>query len=185
MAAPLTYEFVCELDLPHTTSYVKRSAPKAEGAASADHVGEVFLGSVFQGLSGDLPRPPGDRPARARRLHHAFRRFLDAVASGAYPLMGSGGKGPLIRPHQLLDACARSPIVRARYSDLVRMSVAALAGLVAGDQAEGELRPDVEPETVAQMALALIIGAQTMGDLGLSLDAAALGLAVEKMLASA
>ena len=98
--------------------------------------------------------------------------------------MATGGKGPLVRPHQLLDACARSPVVRERYRDLVRLSVGAVAGLVKSDQDEGDVRSDVDPETVATMALALIIGAQTMNDLGLELDPAQLGSAIEHMLAS-
>ncbi|HEY2516833.1 MAG TPA: TetR/AcrR family transcriptional regulator, partial [Polyangiaceae bacterium] len=38
-------------------------------------------------------------------------RFVRAVASGEYPLMREGG----VRPHQLLDACARSPSIRKKY----------------------------------------------------------------------
>jgi hypothetical protein len=96
--------------------------------------------------------------------------------------MASGGKGPLVRPHQLLDACARSTVVRERYRDLVQLSVQAVAGLVKDDQADGEVRSDVEPQTVASMALALVIGAQTMNDLGLSLDPARLADGIERML---
>ena len=99
--------------------------------------------------------------------------------------MATAGKGPLVRPHQLLDACARSPIVRERYRDLVKLSVGAVAGLVKSDQDDGAVRSDVDPETVATMALALVIGAQTMNDLGLALDPARLASAIEHMLASA
>jgi TetR/AcrR family transcriptional regulator, transcriptional repressor for nem operon len=143
--------------------------------AVMDQVGESFLAGVFA----QMP----DLTGGGRRLHHAVKRFVDAVASGAYPLMATGGKGPLVRPHQLLDACARSPIVRERYRDLVQLSVGAVAGLVKSDQDEGAVRSDVDPETVATMALALVIGAQTMNDLGLALDPARLASAIEHMLA--
>jgi TetR/AcrR family transcriptional repressor of nem operon len=143
--------------------------------AVMDQVGETFLASVFS----QMPELAGG----GRRLHHAVKRFVDAVGSGAYPLMATGGKGPLVRPHQLLDACARSPIVRERYRDLVQLSVGAVAGLVKSDQDEGAVRSDVDPETVATMALALVIGAQTMNDLGLALDPARLAGAIERMLA--
>lgn len=143
--------------------------------AVMDQVGETFLASVFS----QMPELAGG----GRRLHHAVKRFVDAVGSGAYPLMATGGKGPLVRPHQLLDACARSPIVRERYRDLVKLSVGAVAGLVKSDQDEGAVRSDVDPETVATMALALVIGAQTMNDLGLALDPARLASAIERMLA--
>jgi len=155
--------------------------------AVMDQVGEAFLGSVFEGLTTASAAPTSAAPGghtRARRLHHAVRRFVDAVGSGAYPLMATHGKGPLVRPHQLLDACARSPIVRERYRDLVSMSVGVVANLVKEDQDDGEVRKDVDPTTVASIALALIIGAQTMGDLGLSLDPAALAAVIEKMLAT-
>jgi len=153
--------------------------------AVMDRVGEVFFASVFQGLAAQAPVAASEGkggPVRARRLHHAVRRFVDALGSGAYPLMGTAGKGPLIRPHQLLDACARSAIVRERYRDLVQLSLGAVAGLVKEDQDDGEVRKDVDAQTVASMALALVIGAQTMADLGLPLDPAVLAGAIEKML---
>jgi AcrR family transcriptional regulator len=157
--------------------------------AVMDHVGEAFLASVFLDFAGGGSASPTEpkasarrKPARARRLHHAVRRFVEAVSSGAYPLMASGGRGPLVRPHQLLDACARSAVVRARYRELVQLSVGAVASLVSADQDEGEVRRDVEAETVASMALALVIGAQTMSDLGLVLEPSALADAIERML---
>jgi AcrR family transcriptional regulator len=152
--------------------------------AVMDQVGESFLASVFSQMpelaSGE--RGAGAGAPRGRRLHQAVGRFVDAVTSGAYPLMATDGKGPLVRPHQLLDACARSSIVRERYRSLVQLSVGAVAGLVKHDQDDGAVRDDVDPETVATMALALIIGAQTMSDLGLTLDPAHLASAVERML---
>ncbi len=156
--------------------------------AVMDQVGEAFLASVFEGLTADAAAAAATaqvgRPVRVRRLHRAVRRFVDAVGSGAYPLMATPGKGPLVRPHQLLDACARSPVVRARYRELVQLSVGAVASLVKQDQDDGEVRKDVDAQTVASLALALVIGAQTMGDLGLDLDPRSLAAAIEKMLAT-
>ena len=143
--------------------------------AVMDHVGESFLASVFDQL--------GAQPQQ-NRLHHAVRRFIDAVSDGTYPLMASAGKGPLVRPHQLLDACARSPVVRERYRELVELSVGAVSVLVKADQDDGDVRDDVDAQTVATMALALVIGAQTMNDLGLALDPAHLASAIERMLRS-
>ena len=149
--------------------------------AVMDQVGEQFLASVFSQM--ELGSP--DATASGGRLHQAVRRFVDAVGSGAYPLMATAGKGPLVRPHQLLDACARSAVVRERYRDLVQLSVGAVAGLVKGDQDDGAVRTDVDAETVATMALALVIGAQTMNDLGLALDPQHLASAIERMLTRA
>ena len=153
--------------------------------AVMDLVGARFLAGMFEGLSADAAAAATEAAGgktRARRLHHAMRRFVEMVGSGAYPLMATAGKGPLVRPHQLLDACARSPVVRERYRELVQMSLGAVAGLVRGDQEDGEVRKDVPAETVASMALALVIGAQTMADLGMPLDAGTLAAAIEKML---
>ncbi len=155
--------------------------------AVMDHVGALFLAGMFEGLSAAAAAAAATAATagktRAPRLQHAMRRFVDMVGSGAYPLMATTGKGPLVRPHQLLDACARSAVVRERYRELVGLSLGAVAGLVRSDQEDGEVRKDVEPETVASMALALVIGAQTMADLGMPLDAGALAGGIEKMLA--
>ena len=153
--------------------------------AVMDQVGALFLARMFEGLNADAAAATAATvgKTRARRLHHAMRRFVDMAGSGAYPLMATTGNGPLVRPHQLLDACARSAAVRERYRELVGLSLGAVAGLVRTDQEDGEVRKDVEPETVASMALALVIGAQTMADLGMPLDAGALAGGIEKLLA--
>ena len=151
--------------------------------AVMEQVGAVFLASVFEGLGADGPATrSASPPPQRKRLHHAVKRFVEAVSSGAYPLISSSGRGPLVRPHQLLDACARSPVVRERYRELVQMSVSVVSGLVHADQQDGDVRTDVAPDAVASMALALIIGAQTMADVGLTLDAAVLGHTIEKLL---
>src|SRR5262249_34282992 len=60
-----------------------------------DRVGTAFLDGVLA--------VPSD-------LSATVQRFLEAFLSGVYPLTQRGG----VKPHQLLDACARSAIVRAR-----------------------------------------------------------------------
>ena len=77
---------------------------------------------------------------------------------------------------------ARGPMANTGKGTLVQTSLAAVAGLVRSDQEDGDLRRDVPPETVAAMALALVIGAQTMADLGMPLDAGALVGGIERML---
>jgi TetR/AcrR family transcriptional regulator, transcriptional repressor for nem operon len=96
-------------------------------------------------------------------LTGAVARFVEASASGRYPLMPEGG----IRPYQLLDACARSEVLRARYVALVRSSTARIAGLVAEGQTSGAIRDDVSADHAARFAMALIVGLQTLADLGL------------------
>ena len=99
-------------------------------------------------------------------LAATVQRFVGAVASGAYPLTREGG----VRPHQLLDACVRSPAIRARYVALVEDSLARTAHLVKRGQRDGTLRFDLDASAVASIILAAVIGAQTMIELRVPVD---------------
>lgn len=137
--------------------------------AVMDQVGWAFLQQVF----------PQDRTEED--LSAAVLRFVEAMASGSYPLTKKGG----VRPHQLLDACARSKRIRERYVALVAASIERVEGLVARGQGEGLVRKDVRPEDVARLLLASVIGAQSMLELGVELDAPALAWTVLRLLGSA
>jgi TetR/AcrR family transcriptional repressor of nem operon len=164
--------------------------------AVMDHVGQAFLASVF-----DEQARAGE-PRRGHLLGDTAARFVDAVRSGRYPLMrGDAGASrharpgkaagsskaapaPAIRPHQLLDACARSEVVRARYRDLVETSAAGVAALAAEDQRAGTIRADVDAKAMGQMALALIVGAQSLTEIGVALDPASLAESLMTLLTS-
>ncbi len=111
-------------------------------------------------------------------LVSAMHRFVEASASGKYPLMPAGG----IRPHQLLDACARSKALRDRYLGLVDMSVARVRELLERGQADGVVRGDVAPASAATMVLGLVVGLQTLADLGVPIDLGPLAADVLKLL---
>jgi AcrR family transcriptional regulator len=98
------------------------------------------------------------------------QRFVAAIGSGFYPLTRRGG----VRPYQLYDACARSPEIRARYVEIIRLAISKLAVVVEGEQREGALAGNVAAGDVAALLLALAIGAHTMLDLELPLDTLAL-----------
>lgn len=110
----------------------------------------------------------------------AVERFVAASASGRYPLMPEGG----IRPYQLLDACARSPVLRDRYVSLVKMSIARVSELVKEGQDLGMLRKDIDSANAATLALALIVGAQTLADLGMPMPLETLAPEVVRLLAT-
>jgi AcrR family transcriptional regulator len=169
--------------------------------AAMEKVGEAFLASVFSGLR----RPPESvkqlvsAAGPTSALAEVVERFIGALAAGAYPLMqgaerGSATRrapsrarakaGPLVRPHQLIEACARSPVVRERYRALVDASVDRLADLATADQAAGSIRSEVDARSVGTLFLALVIGAQTMAELGVAVDPAALGQTVVGILRS-
>ena len=162
-----------------------------------------FRGLVSSSGTELTPEPPSSSvttldpapvpPAAPRStLAEVVERFVDAVAAGAYPLMPpSEERSPSrrarnhqvhVRPHQLLDACARSPVVRERYRSLVEGSVGLVADLVATDQSSATLRRDVDAYHVGTLVLATIIGAQTMAELGVPMDTSALGRTLVSML---
>ena len=114
-------------------------------------------------------------------LAGTVRRFIASVTSGAYPLTPKGG----IRPHQLLDACARSPAIRARYVGLVEDTVARLGRMVRAGQEAAVLRLDVSPDDVASILLAAVIGAQTMLELKVDVDLSRSAATVLSLLAPA
>ena len=141
--------------------------------AVMDQIGEGFLASVFQS-------PPVE-PLAGQRLRSVVARFVDAVQDGRYPLMALGGNAPTIKPHQLLDACARSEVVRDRYRQLVEASIEGVKALVQLDQVEGGIRPDLDPSMAAKLALCTIVGAQTLGEVGVELGAIKLATFVEAL----
>jgi AcrR family transcriptional regulator len=138
--------------------------------AVMERLGVEFLDAVL-GVAGD----------ENAGLAGTSARFMGAVAKGDYPLMREGG----VRPHQLLDACARSPAIRARYVALATESVARLTRIVRADQKRGTLRDDIDAKSIATLLLAAIIGVQTMNDLRMSVDLPRTGLAILRLLKTA
>jgi AcrR family transcriptional regulator len=119
--------------------------------AVMERVGVSFLDALF---------------ADANDLAGAMARFVEAMVSGAYPLTAPGG----VRPHQLLEACARSPEIRRRYVALIGLSLERVAELVRAGQARRVLRRDLEPGQTATLLLAVVIGIQTMMELDVPID---------------
>lgn len=101
--------------------------------------------------------------------------FMVSLASGKYPLSKAGG----IRPYQLLDACARSGVVRKKYISLCQRAADRLAERIRRAQTDGQLRPDVPAEQLAFLLLVIVIGIHTLYDLeyplNLGTNAASLG----------
>lgn len=109
------------------------------------------------------------------------QRFTQTVDSGTYPLTQKGG----VRPHQLLDACARNPKVRRKYTELVEQTVQRVARSVGAAQTGGLVRDDVDAERLATALMLVVLGAQTMIDLGARFDAGATTAAVLSLLGPA
>jgi AcrR family transcriptional regulator len=145
---------------------------------------DEFLQAVMERLGGqflDAVLVEGDDATSkaGTALASTVARFVGAVVAGEYPLMREGG----VKPHQLLDACARSPAIRAQYVALAEESVTRLARIVRSDQKAGSVRSDVDDKSIATLLLAAIIGAQTMNELGVKLDLGRTSAAAMRMLA--
>jgi AcrR family transcriptional regulator len=134
--------------------YVHFEDREALLVAAMNQVGERFFANVFQ------------QGAQAGgSFGGTARRFLQSVASGEYPLMGGEPGAALVRPHQLLDACARSTAIRDGYRSLVEFAASHVASLARAEAKDPE--KGVDPDDLGMLALALIIGAQTMSELGM------------------
>ena len=72
--------------------------------------------------------------------------------------------------------------MRERYGGLVEASSGAVQALAFADQQSGTIRSDVDPTAIGQLVLAVIIGAQTMGELGVTVDPEALTRAMLTMI---
>ncbi len=139
---------------------------------------EDFLAQVMQDAGG----PILDRLFAAdedQDLATVFAHFAAAFADGTYPL----GPGGHVRPHQLLDACARSDRVRTRYVALIADAIARITRTVATSQSRGMARDDLDPEATATLLLAAVIGAQTLAELGHPFDLGAAAHSLLQMLA--
>lgn len=141
--------------------YVHFADREALLVAVMDHVGEQFLGSVFAGMGAGT---------EALSVKTVAERFIASVKAGTYPLMPPKGKKPMVSMQQLLAACARSKHVRERYRGLVEASSGAVSALAMGDQAANAVRTDVDASQLGQLLLAIVIGAQTMNEIGVAVD---------------
>ncbi len=121
-------------------------------AAVMEDLGGPLLDTIFAGEEADLMQ--------------TFVHFAAAFKDGRYPL----GPGGSVHPHQLLDACKRSPRIRDRYIALIEESVRRLTQVVERSQEGRSVRPDVDAQATATLLLLSVIGAHTLTDLGAPFD---------------
>jgi AcrR family transcriptional regulator len=131
--------------------------------------GEKWLNSIFK------PQPDG----QAEDLFTMVQRFLGEMVSGTYPISQAAG----LRPHQLLEACARSELIKQRYLELVTDSIRRLTANVQHSQDKNQLNQSVDPEQIASLLLALAIGIHTMYDLDYPIDFAKGSITLLQLLA--
>lgn len=125
---------------------------------------ELMVAVMERVARGSLVEMLGD--GESENLGAIVRRFTERLESGAHPVSKAGG----IRPYQLLDACARSPVIRERYVALVSEGANRLAEVLRSYQQAGAIRHDVDARHVATLLEALVIGLETMQDVEMPVD---------------
>ena len=91
--------------------------------------------------------------------------FTLAVRDGRFPLPHQ------VRPHQVLQACGRSPILRAKYVELLSRAKERLAATIGRGQLLGRIRSDLAPLALAQLLLAGVLGVELATELEAPFDA--------------
>ncbi len=97
------------------------------------------------------------------------RTFSMAVRNGLFPIPGQ------VRPHQVLEACSGSEILRCKYVELLEDARDGLVEVIERGVAAKRIREDIAPEAIAQMMLALVLGVEVAADLSVPYEAEAVG----------
>lgn len=105
------------------------------------------------------------------------RTFAAVLRAGPLPFVGQ------VRGHQIMEACLRSPALRQKYNELLAHARDRLSDTVRRGQLAGTVRGDVDPHAIAQLLLALVLGAHTASEIGAPYDADRVGDDVLRMLA--
>jgi TetR/AcrR family transcriptional repressor of nem operon len=111
-----------------------------------EFLGEVMT-TVFQNLI-DLLIATGDA---ALDLEKTVQAFVSAVKAGMFPI--SGG----MHMHQFAAACARSPMIRARYVEVLQETVRRVAAAVREGQTAGTVRADVDATQIATLLVGMVV----------------------------
>jgi AcrR family transcriptional regulator len=125
-------------------------------------------------------------------LAQTVARFTDDIARLTAGSQGAllglpvpGGAGRAIQFHRLIEACARSPRIRARWVALVREAIERVAKAANSGQLAGSVRSDVEAERIGTLLVALALGALAALESGVPFDPAHARDAVLALLAPA
>lgn len=110
-------------------------------------------------------------------LAEIARSFVAALSAGALPL--SSGT----RFSQVLEACARSPELRVRFLAVLLVAKGRIADAVRRSVQSGVVDAARDPDAVAEMLLALVLGVQVAAQLGAPHDASGVEREVMAMLA--
>jgi TetR/AcrR family transcriptional repressor of nem operon len=103
-------------------------------------------------------------------LERSVARFLDAVAAAADGTRRRSGPLAGMQVHRLLEACMRSPAIRARVVGLVQVAIGRLSQVTAAGQSVRAVRTDVDARQVATVLVSAAIGVLMAVEISMPLD---------------
>jgi AcrR family transcriptional regulator len=109
-------------------------------------------------------------------LERTVRTFGNAAANGFIPLSQS------VRAYQLLQACARSAVVRERHVELLSEAKRRVGSAVAEGQQAGTVRNDIDAEQLGLLLVGLVLATETLMELEVPFDVQASAEAVIRLL---
>lgn len=110
-------------------------------------------------------------------LRSIVAAFVSAVEEGRFPI------SQRIRASQVLEACARSWELQGKYLAILATARERLGEVLRASQEAGAVRADLRVEPIADMLLALVMGAQVAAQLGVPYEARAVETELMRMLA--
>jgi TetR/AcrR family transcriptional repressor of nem operon len=116
----------------------------------------------------------------AHDLEQTVARFADAAS-----LLARSRPRPLalsIDLHRVLDACARSPVLRARFVSMLSGASDRVAAAVATGQEAGSVRGDISPAVLGSILSTFALGVVAALDVGAAVDVDELKAAALKLL---
>ncbi len=97
-------------------------------------------------------------------LERTIRAFAAAHAAGIFP-----GR-TMVAAWQFMQACARSPELRQRYVAMLGKAVDRVAAAAGDAQDAGAVAREVDRRQIGLMLVAMVIGAETLTELGFPYD---------------
>ncbi|MBX7191108.1 MAG: TetR/AcrR family transcriptional regulator [Sandaracinaceae bacterium] len=105
------------------------------------------------------------------------RSFVAALSAGALPLTRE------VRFSQVLEASVRSSELRVRFLAMLLVAKGRIADAVSRSMKSGSVDPARDPDAIAEMLLALVLGVQAAAQLGAPYDASGVERELLAMLA--
>lgn len=139
---------------------------------------ESVMESVFSALL-DAVIATGDG---AHDLEETVSRF--ALTVTAVGLKRGRPAGLDLEIHRVLDACARSPLLRRRFAEMLVGGADRVAAAVERGQRAGSVRPDVDASSLGRLLAVLALGMLTAVDMGVPLDVGKLRETALRLVAS-